>query len=170
MKKIALEFKEREYTRAMNAFIDYKKSIIEVMKSAKDLKVDITEAEIHSEDNLYSYICNSVYNQASKGSTLPEGINKVKFLDLLDIDLKPLSNSVNTFNRLKGYNAEPKKEDFTRYLQEKDLEVYTQLKDVVDTLNDLADKNFLRNKMAITNAFANMITIDTTNNKLRLNV
>ena len=170
MKKIVLEFKKKEFDRALKAHIDHKKAVINVLSEAKKLGVEITEAEVYSEGNLYNYICNQVYTEASKNSSLPENINKLKFLELLDIDLNPLSKSVNDFNRLKVYDLEPKKEDFTRYLQEKDIDLYSSLHNVVDTLNDLAKKNFIRNKLAITQGFASMIVIDrnTTNFKLNL--
>jgi len=134
------------------------------------LGVDLTEVEVYEQESLYSYVCGRVYNVASKDATLPKSINKLKFLELLDIDLNPLSKCVNNFNRLRTYDVEPNKEHFTRYLADKDKETYNSLHKVVETLNDLADKNFIKNKLAISQAFAHIIVTDQLTTRFKLNI
>ena len=168
---IVLSFDSRGFKRAEKAHEDYKDSILKLKETAKDLKVSLTTKQILDSNSIYVEVAEEVFNNASKGSTLPEGINKMKFLELLDINLVPLSQAANRFNALSTYSEAPNRDAFTRYAtSEADIKLYTRLKDTVDSLNELAEEGFVKNKIAISQAFANTISVDRLTTKFKINI
>ncbi len=167
MSKIKIGFDKKGFDRALKAHSEYKDAKKSLTDIVKDFDLD---AKLVNSSRTYVAITEALYDKLSEGSTLPTGINKVKFLELMDINLVPLSQAVNKYNVLREKAGEsPVKESFTRYIEsEADLAKYNDLKDAVDMLNKLVEAGYIKNKIAIQNGFANAIGIDynTTNFKL----
>ena len=97
MSKIKVGFDKKGFDRAVKAHNEYKdakKSLTDIVKSF-DL-----DAKLVNSSRTYVAITEALYDKLSEGSTLPKGINKVKFLELMDVNLVPLSQSVNKYNVL----------------------------------------------------------------------
>lgn len=165
-KKIALNFNKREFARAEKAHKEYKDAKVKLEKVIEEYGV-----EVKLTDKVYVDTCEAIYNKLSEGSNLPASMNKLKFLELMDVNLVPLSQAVNTYNSLVKYAEKPSKEKFTTYVEtEAQMEQYNALKDVVKALNDLDKAGFIKNKMAIQNAFANKVSIDYTTTNFKVNI
>ena len=165
--KIALEVNERSFKKAEQAHNEYntaKEQLITLIDSYGVKGKDLIKSE-----KIYKETAEAIYTLLAKDSTLPEGINKLKFLELMDVDLMPLSKGVNQLNILSKHSKKPSKEHFTTYLNEDNKEAYEALNEAVKVLNKLDSKGYIKSKIAIQNAFGSRISIDMLTTKFKFN-
>ena len=157
-KKIELDFNKRGFDKAVsahNGFITTKEELINVIDS-----YGVNGKELIKEAQVYKATAEAIYTLLSKDSKLPEGINKLKFLNLMDIDLTKLSTAVNKYIAYEKFSVKPSKEQFTTYLDESNIEDYKALNELIVILNKLDAKGYIKNKLGIQNSFANRVSVD----------
>ena len=79
-KKIELNFNERGFEKAVKAnegYVNSKKELIDTIDS-----YGVKGKELIKEAHIYKATAEAIYTLLSKDSHLPEGINKLKFLEL----------------------------------------------------------------------------------------
>ena len=167
IKKIELNFNKRGFDKAVsahNGFISTKKELIDVIDS-----YGVSGKEMIKEKHIYKATAEAIYTLLSKDSQLPEGINKLKFLNLLDVDLTRLSESVNKYIAYQKFSAKPSKEEFTTYLDESNIDDYNALNQLIVILNKLDAKGYVKNKLGIQNSFANRVSVDYLSGEFKYN-
>ena len=167
MSKIELSFNERAYNKKQQGHEEFKNSKKELVKVIDSYGVE--GKELVKASQIYKETAEAIFTQLSKGSNLPESMNKLKFLDLMDVDLAPLSKAVNLYNSLTKHANKPKREEFVTYLSDDNKEEYDNLIEAIDILNKLADKGYIKSKIAIQNAFGNKISVDMHSTKFKFN-
>lgn len=161
MSKIKIGFNKRGFEKAEQAHKEYKAAKLNLAGEIEKLGLD---KGLISSPKVYVSIVEALYDKLSEGSTLPASINKIKFLELMDVDLSPLSLAVNKYNALLKFSKAPKKVDFEQYAEGKDV---ARIAEIVDFLNKNID--LIPNKGAIQNAFAQRIGIDYSTFKFKIN-
>jgi hypothetical protein len=171
MEKILLSFDEKSFQRADKAHKAYKEAVKQLIQAADKLGVKTTEKKALASKSIYVDIASEVFNNASAGATLPEGINKMKFLELMDIDLSDLSKASNAFNSHLQFKDKPTEESFKRYATgEEQLATYYTFKDLVNQLNELDAKGLVSNKIGVVSAFAHKVILDYASGKFKVNL
>ena len=161
MSKIKISFNERGYKKATQAHNEHNVAKVELTKVIEGLGLD---KNLVKEEKIYVSTVEALYDKLSEGSTLPASINKLKFLELMDVNLVPLSQAVNKYINLAKFASKPKKVDFEQYAEGKDVE---RISEIVDFLNKNLD--LIPNRGAIQNAFAQRIGIDTGTFNFKIN-
>ena len=161
MSKIKIGYNKRGYEKAEQAHNEYKTAKLNLATEIEKLGLS---KDLIASPKVYVSTVEALYDKLSEGSTLPTSINKIKFLELMDVDLVPLSMAVNKYNALSKFSKAPKKADFEQYAEGKDIE---RIAEVVDFLNNNLD--LIPNRGAIQNAFAQRIGIDTGTFKFKIN-
>ena len=167
-KKIELNFNERGFDKAVKAnegFIASKKNLIETID-----EYGVSGKEMIKEKHIYKATAEAIYTKLSKDSSLPEGINKLKFLELMDINLTKLSEAVNKYIAYEKFSKKPLRADFATYLTEDNLDDYNALNELIILLNKLDDKGYVKNKLGIQNSFANRVSVDYLSGKFKFNI
>ena len=165
--KIELNFNQRGFDKAVKAnegYVSSKKELIDTIDS-----YGVSGKELIKEAQVYKATAEAIYTLLSKDSQLPEGINKLKFLNLMDIDLSKLSEAVNKYIAYQKFSVKPLRADYATYLTDDNLDDYNALNELIQLLNKLDDKGFVKNKMGIQNSFANRISVDYTTGKFKFN-
>lgn len=165
--KIALSFNERAYKRAEKAHSEFKNSKDQLITLIDSYGVE--GKSLIKASSIYKETAEAIFTNLAKGSNLPEGINKIKFLDLMNVDLLPLSKGVNHYNALLKFADKPKKETFTTYLDSSNEADYNELKTVISLLNKLDKKGYIVNKRAITSGFGNKLGVDMYSTEFKFN-
>lgn len=161
MSKIKIGFNKRGFEKAEQAHNEYKTAKLNLATEIEKLGLS---KDLIASPKVYVSTVEALYDKLSEGSTLPASINKIKFLELMDVDLVPLSMAVNKYNSLIKFSKAPKKASFEQYAEGKDIE---RIAEVVDYLNKNID--LIPNRGAIQNAFAQRIGIDTATFKFKIN-
>lgn len=165
--KIALSFNKRAYTKAEQAHTEYKSAKAQLIALIDSYGVE--GKSLIKSPQIYKDSAEAIYTLLSEGSTLPKGINKLKFLELMDVDLMPLSKGVNSYNALLKFADKPKKETYTTYLDGANKDAYDDLIELVNVLNKLDKKGYIKNKVGIQNALANRISVDYITTEFKFN-
>lgn len=165
--KIALSFNDRAYKRAEKAHAEFKNSKEQLITLIDSYGVD--GKSLIKASSIYKETAEAIFTKLAEGSNLPEGINKIKFLDLMNVDLVPLSKGVNSYNALLKFADKPKKETFTTYLDSSNEDDYNELKDAILILNKLARKGYIADKRAIANGFGNKVGVDMYTTEFKFN-
>tara|TARA_R110002049_G_scaffold2383_1_gene17565 strand:- start:481 stop:1035 length:555 start_codon:yes stop_codon:yes gene_type:complete len=166
-KKIELNFNERGFEKAVKAnegYVNSKKELIDTIDS-----YGVKGKELIKEAHIYKATAEAIYTLLSKDSHLPEGINKLKFLELFNIDLSKLSESVNKYIAYEKFSKKPLRADYVTYLTEDNLDDYNSLNELIVLLNKLDEKGFVKNKLGIQNSFANRVSVDFLTGKFKFN-
>ena len=158
-KRVLLNYDKKSHAQLLIKHFAHLNTLKEVLDATKELGVTMNPKEIVSSSQPAFNVVAARMIEVMEVS-LPN-ISPVKYLAMTDINTSRLSAASNAFSEYKSYRTKPLKSDFCTYLDKpEEVERYTSLKEICDTLNEWKKQGIIKNLVSVSRAMGSVVIAD----------